>query len=375
MCNIIKIYLITFILLQLITIYNCNIHNKIIDNKKKPQLIVHIGPSKTASTTLQGSLNDYHDQIVSAGYHFLSKNKGIIHNRVEIDKAFNEFYEHIPNNFFQDAIDNNFNVIISCEYLGSKKIDDMLLYENVFNHFNTTIVMFYRDFISTQISLHYQRRSLDTLLFYISDPQELKLNPITIGANGYLERMKSWNRFDKMIIIDFNGLLAASVSFQYVFICQILNISCNDSSLLINKINNPTTIARINDLDKLKVGELFKLFCDQRGCNCNVIMFQKELNHTEIPKVSINLSHLIKYSNLLDDEFRNLYKPLILYNNKTATLEKLKKYEVFEEVDIKNILFNNNKWYKKFDETLKKQLKLEIAKCHGKSIDCFDYNN
>lgn len=359
--KLLKYFIIFFLFLLLFNI-KCIFCTNLHKNNKKSQLIVHIGPSKTGTTTIQSSIAERYDQLISAGYYPLSKNRGLIHTRVEIEKVFNEYKDNITDNFFQDAIDNKLDVVISCEYLGSRTLHDISIYDNVFKQFNTTIVMFYRDFISIQISLHYQRRSLDSLLSYLTDPMELKLNPITIGANSYLDRMLIWNRYDKLILIDYNGLVANSMSLQYVFICKILNIACNDSSLQINKISNPTTVARINDVLRARVADLLRLYCDQRHCVCNILLFQKELNMTIIPTIPINLSHMVKYSILLDEEFRNKYGHLLLYSNKTATIEAIHKNEILNELDWKHILLNE-KWVHKFDDTLKYQIKTDKAKC------------
>jgi hypothetical protein len=331
----------------------------------KPLLIVHIGPSKTASTTIQNSISQNMKKVKAAGWLPLGSENGggVIHGRLDVDRAFRDFNQKKSGNFFQTALEGNQNVIVSCEYLGSAEALSMDLYNEVLEAFDTTVVMFYRDFLSIQISLHYQRRSLDSLTDFLTNPAELHSSPVVIGVGGYFERMEAWNRFEKMTILDFNGMVAKGVSFQYVFFCEILHIReiCDDEEYKVNHISNPTTDSRIDDVRKSRVADLFHSFAFSRGCKCDFEAFKKDIDLSFVPMHKQDLSHLVLYSKLLDQEFRRKYK-VTMYSDPEATVRAIENHLDYEDVDTQRILLDEA-WHRKFEDALKSQVASGSAKC------------
>lgn len=340
------------------------IFSQLIRIPAKPQLIVHIGPSKTASTTIQNAINDHRRRVTAAGWLPLGTDHNLFHQRSDVDRAFRDYNDKREGNFFQAALDESQNVIISCEYLGSVQATGMEFYNPVLEAFDTTVVMFYRDFLSIEISLHYQRRTPDSLLQFITDPQELRTGPVIIGTGGYFERMDAWNRFEKMIVLDYNGMVAKEASFQYAMFCNVLAIQemCDDEALKKeNHVANPTTTSRIDELRIARVAELFHSFARTRGCQADFESFKKEIDLSDVPLHKLDLSHLAQYSKLLDRAFRSQYE-VTLFSDPEATLTAIESHVNYEDIDVQAMLLDEG-WHRKFEDELKFQRDAGKAKC------------
>jgi len=326
-------------------------------------LYVYLFVSIVASTTIQNVMKEHIKKVKAAGWLPLGAENSIFHGRMEVDHSFREFNDKKEGNFFQSAIDNNQNVVVSCEYLGSAEAAGMDFYSKVLEEFDTTIVMFYRDFLSIEVSLHYQRRSLESLVEFLTNPKELSTSPVVIGTGGYFERMEAWNRFDKMIILDFNGMVAKEVSFQYTFFCDIMHIQdiCDDEDFKVNKVSNPTTDSRVDDVHRARVADLFHSFASSRGCRSDAEAFKKDIDLVTVPMRRVDLSHLVQYSVLLDQEFRRRFE-VSLYSDPPASVRATENHRDFVELDSQRILLDEG-WHRKFEDALKFQVDSGRARC------------
>ena len=277
------------------------------------------------------------------------------HTGNEIKREFKLFDENKENNndFFRNALNNNENILISCEKLGS--LEDIELYTHVLQYFNTTIIMFYRDFLSIHISYYYQQRMTKTLVEYLTS-EEIHSKTITSGIGGYNKRISLWNKVGVLVIPDYNGLAASKVSLQYVFLCDIAGIACL-SKLRHNEVYNPTNIEHVREQT---IHRLFSAYANARGCKVDFKHISIDVR--DIPLIQRDLSHFIEYSNLLDEQFRERYGSLMMYSNTNATRIATAKHRIFEDIDIPLLLLNPI-WQDRLNKWMDKEIILHKATC------------
>lgn len=166
---------------------NTTHHNN--KGSRRPRLIVHVGPSKSATTSLQTDMTAFQralhqDGILYAGryYHpFINQTSGLFHiNRTETvlsdlahhmlvgchlepkTACLDDFLEEL--NSFAASETGPFDVILSDESLGNQwdTPDDWLaIREALSEEWDVTIVIGYRRFFSWIVSSHFQRERLD----------------------------------------------------------------------------------------------------------------------------------------------------------------------------------------------------------------------
>lgn len=380
----------------------------------KPRAIIHIGPSKTGSTTIQGAITHIRHELESAGWYPLSKTDGdVTHARPDVDHAFVNFKEKKPDKstFFRDALAAGRNVIVSAEYLGSKDARDLAIYADVVRDFDTTVVMYYRDFLSRQLSYHYQVGKYDSFLDFLTS-EDMAALPVNVGADGYFKRVPLWSRLgreegeadNKVVLVDFNGAANSGKSFAEVFFCTATGIICGNPKLEQNVRSNPShQSAHAHKV----VQHMFAAYSHSRGCSVRAEEFdpevpsigfspademhkqqqQQEQLHGDhkghkkkreegevpdsiVPRTKRDLAHLVLYSQLLDGEVRRQFESLMVLGDVKANMEASAAHATLEEVD-KYRMAMSPFWLGRFEEDMRRQVKERAERGEG-TTECLD---
>ena len=99
------------------------------ETRSKPRAIVHIGPSKTGSTSIQNGMDKIKPtEFEALGWYLLLLGGHQLHSGVTLVKAFEDYNNKVPGNFLQESIDNNHDILLSCEKLGTKDMKELKLY-------------------------------------------------------------------------------------------------------------------------------------------------------------------------------------------------------------------------------------------------------
>lgn len=105
---------------------------------------------------------------------------------------------------------------------------------------------------------------------------------------------------------------------------------------------------------------MFSSYAHARGCGIDFKHFT--IDTRDIPLIQRDFSHLVLYSKLLDEQFRQKYGSKLLYSNATASRIAAERYRYHDEVDIAKVLLSPI-WQAKLNEWIDTEIILHKAKC------------
>ena len=287
------------------------------------------------------------------------------------------------------------NVIYSAEALHTLSLRSLNKLHDFFQDFNVTIVMFYRDILSREVSLYnHQCRKFNcsrSILPFLSE----NLPRAKYKMYGTIERYTKIFSAQSIRLIDYHGVVATGKDVAYVMVCEILSILCDDAGRL-----NYGGATRVNEAVNITSHALFReiLSIGQVRCSCGVGSAdmsplaarptRKELHGvgavgqpngdvdiaSDVGKLfqsiqedlrsapftaltNTSLSVHQKYASEADAEIRKRYGAMMLYCNASANAEARSRIATQEELNITSLLGNPAavKWLEKQAEKLTQQ--------------------
>jgi hypothetical protein len=378
-----------------------------------PKAIVHIGPPKTASSTLQlfldRNMKDIQDAFLSEGK-VIERHKPGGFVRVIEDNGITDDQKIVKfQSFLKRSINAKTNVVISSEEMSLLKLDHIKGLKSFFDGFDVTVVFVYREWLSHLVSVHNQRnKNLED--GRLSHPfseflfTEMDNIPLGLGVNPLLDMETITNYAsvfgrENVTIIDMVGTAAANVPIERVFVCDIMGVLCARDDLF---RSNPSANVH-EDLVFVVLQSLFQArlrlhsssssssskfffssssssskschFCDQtlNGFDFLTTSYKNQLTaatatatagvpvQTEqqqlllplfpLPLTRSRLTLLLPHARKHDAELRQRFGDRMLYGNQTANFADMEQHVHVEELDVQRFLADS-RWLRWMDDLI-----------------------
>jgi hypothetical protein len=351
-------------------------------NNTKLVALFHAGPGKTGTTHLQASLVQSEDKLLKHNFSvwpdlypafqkckidgLLPPSAGMINMREKTLAFYHTYFEICPSiqrlvlQFIQKSAKLKQNVIFSSETFLSyspavKSIMDMLAAEDYQIHG----VMVYRFPLSWFISRYGEAIKTSSITSKENIPSHQHCAPL---LSDYLST--HWKKYFKphqmqdfskglstypdyrLSIVDLYGSNAAKKDLNYVFLCEIAGILCDESEMFEElkslQLHDSEPQAVITER---QMGFLFAEFALQR--NCTMVFSEKKSKAREflrkilnrhkwkepIPVRAVNISEYANLSLEIDRNCRSEYGKYFVNGNAEANALKVQPLPVVMEVD------------------------------------------
>lgn len=310
-----------------------------------PKLLLHIGPYKTGTTSIQSfyfsldpNISSYFWPMIPSFNSTSEESMHPIYNFVEYIRRGNasestsiqrESFLNIKS-FLQDSLVNSNNVFISCETLSSLYSPSIHLLQEVLIGFNVTVVIFYREVINRLFSLFQYNLQTEKFRF---DNNILSVHKGFVYFIDYLvmKRKKKTERTLQNIesyidvfgqsnihIIDYYGMQKLNIDINKVVGCDIMKTLCDYSFIPI--------YANTRHHDNVKY-ELMYLFFHY--------IQTKELLKNESCLVKYNEFHETLDTNLNNNIFTTLIESYSSY----VSIDELKRIHLFTKHENTKCMF------------------------------------
>lgn len=205
--------------------------------------MIHVGPHKTGSTHVQGSIlaldglirnrTSYMQPFIEDSQGFINlKMQSFYSNELRNLETTDFRYLNQLKTFLHIAHQHHNNVLISSEDLSSIPLDGASYLSNMVHNFQPKVVITFRDSLSRALSEYreiYPR-------FALSD--EVHLPDFRVFVQNNLESMRVYysNILDlyakefgeeSLVLIDYDGAIAAKKELVYIILCEICKILCD----------------------------------------------------------------------------------------------------------------------------------------------------
>jgi hypothetical protein len=254
--------------------------------------------------------------------------------------------------FLHNAHQQHRNVLISSEELSFIPLDGASYLGNMLRNFQAKVVITFRDSLSRLLS-HYRQTYSE---FALSD--EVPLTDFRAFVQKSLKSMAVYypyildmyaNEFgaESLMLIDYDGAIAAKKDLVHIILCEICKILCEDLSQgldLLFEREHLTMIGDSNPADRHSplplAGVISEIRVSIHKMNCTIPLAShdkvtrfilKMIGRHTLPSMTNNLSTIFHSESLVgDDMIRKKYKSQILYDNRDASIAAVKEQIVTE---------------------------------------------
>ena len=320
--------------------------------------MLHVGPSKTATTYLQGVI--YNHKAALQRENFYWPDTEVVLGEEVSSKLFEKSHAYLAKHlltagersdlnvskqikhFFHEARNFKRNIIIFEETLGHPSDKAVRYMAEMFVGFEVTVLMNYRSFISHIISL-YIFRVKDSIFMRNIVPSfgsflHKTLDDLFSDISYLFDKYASVFGQQNVKIIDYDGVLATGKTLTHVFFCDVLKVLCDqvDRDELIHEKTRTENItaAASHNLTNIQLNFVFDQFMQARNCLLTdfyrLKLDRKGIWQCPPPVISSNLTYLKRLSSTMDVDLRRKYHSNILYGNRTAVLQSLQKLSLVE---------------------------------------------
>jgi len=257
------------------------------------------------------------------------------------------YYVEKMQDFFSKAYQQQRNVLLSTEDLSAIPVEGIKYLRNMLVNFKAKIVMIFRDSLSRTLSNYRQLYSLNKLSNNIphSDFKTYVEHFVTTKSlqkyyPHMLERYANQFGIENIIVIDYYGAVEAKKDLTYIILYEVGQIPCEDCLPIIknstsNTAEHHTTLLLSGVISEIR-NRMIKRKCNIPKVNNDKLLIRiisKLIGNQTLPSITTYLKNVYFNDTIYgDDEFREKYKNLILYNNRNASIQAVEK-QVLVELD------------------------------------------
>ena len=258
------------------------------------------------------------------------------------------------NRYFQESLILGRNIVISSEAFDGFTETSTARLKSMLDGFEVTIVYVYRELLSHLISLHFEENryehnirfssSFATFLFKTMDRLPNIVQPLPVlalYANAFGQK--------SIRIIDLKGCEADHQDVNKVLVCEIMNVSCENSAIFAPRTQHSNTGYNLISSQAFSYFNSYVekqhqrnptacSFCAGRHSAFRVFDAQYRDQLTAgtvraLPTLQSSLSMLVPYAERMDAELRAKYNKRILHSNKTANVAQMRESTRVEALD------------------------------------------
>ena len=350
----------------------------------KPTLYLHIGPMKTATTTIQKFFFDVcRDKSNNCSWpsfhsswdhtHLLAQS--LLKTDIKSRKVINATREYLSN-----AARNNEKIILTSELFSFTPPDGVSQLNDILKDFEVTVVITYRESLSRIISYYTQELKYVGYvgLFGFEKYLQDKFPDFLYHEDEYIFKYSKVFGIQNFIIIDYEGISAAGKDIRYVFACDIMKFACDDKKIY-KQFISVSNESNEHEITKNEIIDLLFAYFLLQGCDINEksriyrpqnsyklnnkwpkviddsikVRFRIEVDKFKWPVIQFKLlnesyfQHYSEQSIRYDERFRYLYNANLLFGNRTANM-KMAKSIYFKTID-RSFLLSDPLWMEKMN--------------------------
>lgn len=299
-------------------------------------VILHIGPPKTATTHVQAGFRRLRHELAEKGYCYPV---GEQHTQHSVGKAFREG---------KAGSDHDTAAVRACLASGKKVIFSTEKLSTVFSKagFNAIrslfagrrvhVVAAYRESLTVSYSYYNQlgRGNSGTLLpfsqYVARYYDKLEAHMFHLCFANYAREFGAEN----MTVIDFNGVMAVHKDVTDVFLCDLLGL-CGLTAIA-EEGSNPSHDLLTNHLLAIVTRQGNTLQCDTTLTDeayHSIVRGYASLDLSKLPVDDLDFEAMAELAVRVDDEIRRDFGQNMIYNNRSAAMAALNKFSVKEISD------------------------------------------
>eukprot|EP01040_Poterioochromonas_malhamensis_P012346 gene12346-13498_t len=359
--------------------------------KTKLKVYLHIGPHKTATTSIQHNLHNIRDDLMKKGIcwpNFTNKREFLVSrahkslNELALDLI--EKNEVTPSilHATQKCFHQNSSVVLSAERFSVLKHSQITMLKDVILsvvasdvEIEFKVIIFYREWLSRLYSFFGQCSRTppfvnnSTRLSYMSSFSRYLYHFLDYGENNTeLNTLALANRYksvfgkESLVIVDYDGMKASNKSVISLFLCEIMKIDCSP-------VTESTERNQQSHMGYLHLAYLVYYdvhaagfsFCNRDTWTYNFIDYYQSI-HLQVPMVRNHVRFLHQHAKEVDNEFRREYGAAMLHSNQSATLETIYN---FVAVELDEAVVLSSAHWRGFFQRERERLKSEGKLCNG----------
>ena len=254
--------------------------------------------------------------------------------------------------FLHVAHQQHHNVLISNEELSLIPLDGASYLSNMVHNFQPKVVITFRDSLSHALSNYHhvyprfafsERGSLPDFRRFKHDT----LESTRIYYSKMLDMFAKEFGVESLVIIDYDGAIAAKKDLVQIILCEICKILCQDLSQGLGPLFEREHLTMIGDSNPAEshislplAGIISEIRVSMQKKKCKIPVASQDkvtkfillmIGKQTLPTMTKNLSTLFYNKTLIsDDIIRKKYKNQILYNNRNASIEEVERQVVTE---------------------------------------------
>eukprot|EP01040_Poterioochromonas_malhamensis_P013867 gene13867-15297_t len=359
--------------------------------KTQLKVYLHIGPHKTATTSIQHYLYHIRDDLMKKGIcwpSFTNKREWLAPqphkavNELAFDLA--ERSEVTPSilHATQKCFHRNLSVILSGEKFCALNHSQITILKNAILsvvpsdiEIEFKVIMFYREWLSRLYSLFGQGARTppfvnnSTKLSYMSSFSRYLYHFFDDGENTELNTLELANRYksvfgkDNLVIVDYDGMKASNKSVTSLFLCDIMKIDCSSVTDESTERNQQSHMGYLHlaYLVYYDVHAAGFSFCNRDTWTYNFIDYYQNID-LQVPMVRNHVRFLHQHAKEVDNEFRKEYGTEMLHSNQSATLQTI---DNFVAVELDEAVVLSSAHWREFFQRERERLKSEGKLCNG----------
>jgi hypothetical protein len=276
--------------------------------------------------------------------------------------------------FLHVAHQQHYNVLISSEGLSLIPIDGASYLSNMVYNFQPKVVITFRDSLSHALSNyhHVYPRFAFSDRGSLPDFRRFKHGTLESTRNYYSNMLDMFAKefgVESLVIIDYDGAIAAKKDLVHIILCEICKILCEDLSQGLGPLLERENITKIDDnradshMSLPLAGVISEINVSMLRKKCTIpVTSHKEvtdfilsmIGNQTLPTMTKNLSTIFHNETLIgDDMIRKKYKSQILYDNRNASIAAVEG-QVVTELDFDR--FRSDPYWQKWSSDVKSSL-------------------
>lgn len=337
----------TVIFLIVLGLFNAAIGEESMAERRKRNLaeadvILHIGPPKTATSHIQGALHRLRVELGHEGYCWPVTDGSTVHLH-EIALAFIVGLPGPPAQvaLVQNCLKSGQKMIFSTEKLSQvESKEGFAQIRKLFAGRRIHIIAAYRESLTVTYSNYNQghRWKMQSPLPFSTF---ISVNYDRLYPQMHHSSLTAFAREfgqEHMTVIDFNGVMAVHKDMAYVLICELLGVVCGMQILPEERSNASEDL-----LPHYLFGVVSRL---GNTLQCDVVLpdkdyrhviarYEKEVDLEALPVNDVKFQGLAELARRVDTEIRSEFGDNMVYGNRTAAMSALDRFSLKEIDDAK----------------------------------------
>ena len=354
------------------------------DSAARLKAYIHVGPTKTGTTDIQANLHVAAHDLNKSGFRqpTFESGIGIAFQNALMDELSGRTSSHNFESFVKKCVAEQKHIVLSAESLQTATPAIVTSLKRILHNYDVTIIMFFRDMLARIISNYgmflgheiYSWKTLPSFTTYAYEELPSKYN---ITVHGMIDGWCKAYGSENVVVVDYNGVIAAGLDASYVIQCEIMGVRCEETAKLnqggnMHHRNTKHTDHVIHRMVFNYAEAYAKEWCHDCGCiskqarTALLDIVERECNHLPIGKLSlpmrnIDLGPLMNYSLSIEAHVRGDARLRRWYYPDPAASARARAQLHVEELDVYT-LHNDPLWIDWLHNLLYK-LKLETYLC------------